>query len=193
MPVTQITLLQGYEPAIQTRLIGRVSNAVRSVIPAQEAGTTTFIQEVSAYRRDARVMLPGQGNTALADAEDIVRAFLQAMQSRDLQTASRHLAQDFEMIFPGARVMRTLQELVDWTRTRYQHVEKNHERWEQSWQGDTTVVYTSGTLSGRWPDGRDFAGIRFIDRFEIQSGLIRRQAVWNDLAEGRQALEQHPA
>ena len=72
MPVTQITLLKGYEPEVQARLIGRVSNAVRSVIPAQEAGTTTFIQEVSAYRRDARVMLPGDGNTALTDAGEAV-------------------------------------------------------------------------------------------------------------------------
>lgn len=185
MPVTQITLLRGYEPAVQSRLIGRVSNAVRSVIPAQEAGTTTFIQEVSAYRRDARVMLPGHGNPALADAEDIVRAFLQAMQARDLVAASSHLAPDFEMTFPGGRVMRHLQELVDWARTRYQRIEKSYETWEQSWQGDTTVVYTAGTLSGTWPDGSDFAGIRFIDRFELQSGLIRRQNVWNDLAEIR--------
>ncbi|MEK9895816.1 MAG: hypothetical protein VW518_05245, partial [Burkholderiaceae bacterium] len=62
MPVTQITLLRGYAADIQTRLVARVSAAVRSVIPAPEAGTTTFVQEVSTYRRDGRVF--EQGNVA---------------------------------------------------------------------------------------------------------------------------------
>jgi hypothetical protein len=34
-----------------------------------------------------------------------------------------------------------------------------------------------------WLDGTAFSGIRFIDRFEVAGGLIRRQDVWNDLAE----------
>jgi hypothetical protein len=44
----------------------------------------------------------------------------------------------------------------------------------------TRVVYIRGTLHGQWPDGTDFAGIHFIDRFELRDGLIRRQNVWND-------------
>jgi len=32
-------------------------------------------------------------------------------------------------------------------------------------------------------DGRPFEGIRFIDRFEIQDGLIVKQDVWNDMGE----------
>jgi len=185
MPVTQITLLKGYEPEVQARLIGRVSNAVRSVIPAQEAGTTTFIQEVSAYRRDARVMLPGDGNTALTDAETLVRGFLQAMQSRDLDAAAGYLASDFEMTFPGGQRMTRLQELVDWARNRYTRIEKTYEGFDQCWLGDTTVVYCFGTLSGQWTDGSEFAGIRFIDRFEVRAQRIQRQDVWNDLAESR--------
>ncbi len=38
---------------------------------------------------------------------------------------------------------------------------------------------------GRWPDGRPFEGVRFMDRFEVAGGLVRRQEVWNDLAEAR--------
>ena len=49
-----------------------------------------------------------------------------------------------------------------------------------------TVVYCRGTLAGEWPDGRAFAGVRFIDRFEIDdAGRIVDQQVWNDLGEAR--------
>ena len=48
---------------------------------------------------------------------------------------------------------------------------------------DGGIVYCYGTLSGEWPDGEAFSGIRFIDRFEFAGDLIARQMVWNDLAE----------
>nr|MBZ5087801.1 nuclear transport factor 2 family protein [Salmonella enterica subsp. enterica serovar Typhimurium] len=45
------------------------------------------------------------------------------------------------------------------------------------------VIYSNGTLYGEWPDGRPFAGNRFIDRFEVRDGKITRMDVWNDSAE----------
>lgn len=183
MPVTQITLLQGYDDETQARLIGRVSDAVRSVIPATEAGTTTYVQTVSSYRRDARVLHAGGGNAALPDAQAVVQAYLSAMQARDLDGAQKHLASGFTMIFPGGHVMTRLTDLLPWARARYQHVQKHDLAWEQSWQGDVSVVYCRGRLTGVWPDGRHFDGVRFIDRFELIQGLIHRQEVWNDLAE----------
>ena len=50
------------------------------------------------------------------------------------------------------------------------------------------MVYILGTLYGRWTDGSTFAGIRFVDRFEIREGLIVLQEVWNDIGEYRLAL-----
>ena len=47
------------------------------------------------------------------------------------------------------------------------------------------VVYARGALSGEWPDGAAFEGVRFIDRFEITGGKIVRQDVWNDIGEAR--------
>jgi hypothetical protein len=44
-----------------------------------------------------------------------------------------------------------------------------------------------GVLHGQWPDGAEFDGIRFIDRFLVVDGLLARQEVWNDLAEHRSA------
>ena len=187
MPVTQITLLKGYAPADQARLVARVSDAVRSVIPAAESGTTTFVQEVSTYRRDAQIRSGGDGQPTLPDALAVVQAYLEAMQARHLDAAQAHLAPGFVMVFPGGKTMTALAELMDWARQRYQRVSKSDVRWEQSWQGDTTVVYARCVLNGVWPDGQVFSAIRFIDRFEVHQGLIVRQEVWNDLAEHRQA------
>jgi hypothetical protein len=47
------------------------------------------------------------------------------------------------------------------------------------------VVFGHGTVHGTWLDGQAFEGIRFIDRIQVQDGLITRQDVWNDLAEHR--------
>jgi len=79
--------------------------------------------------------------------------------------------------------MHTLSELVNWAKGRYASVAKDYERFDESWGDGFTVVYCSGTLRGVWLDGSNFEGVRFIDRFEIADGKIRRQDVWNDLAE----------
>ena len=183
MPVTQITLLPGYERDVQERLVNRVSDAVRSVINSAEAGTTTFIQEVSTYRRDGRVF--AGGGAAHPVASEVVAAFLQAMQARDLPSAQGFLAPGFVMCFPGGARFNTLEDLVAWGRTRYQDVTKQFERFDECWASEGTVVYCHGTLQGHWLDGSAFSGIRFIDRFLVQGGQLVRQDVWNDLAEHR--------
>lgn len=188
MPVTQITLLKGYEQEAQQRLVDHVSKAVRSVIPAPEAGITTFIQEVVAYRRDGRFF--DQGNVALSSATEIVKSFLVAMQARDLMQSQNHLHADFQMVFPGGKTFHRIEELLVWAITRYQRVEKTFAHFDESWQGDRTVVYCTGNLNGVWPNGTAFENIRFIDRFEVVDGLLVRQDVWNDLGENYPTLPQ---
>ena len=109
--------------------------------------------------------------------------FLAAMQARELDAAQAFLAESFEMTFPGGQRMRALTELVAWAKNRYERVEKTYTGIDESWTDAGTVVYARGTLSGIWLDGRPFEGIRFIDRFEIQDGLIVKQDVWNDMGE----------
>lgn len=81
--------------------------------------------------------------------------------------------------------MHRLEELVAWSKPRYQRVGKTYERFDECWGDEATVVYCSGTLHGVWLDGTPFDGIRFIDRFEVVDGLLRRQDVWNDMGEVR--------
>ena len=181
MPVISITLLPGYSAEAEERLVGRVALAARSVIAAAAAGTTVFVNHAHTYQRDGRVF--SKGGPECANASELVRHFLALMQARDLAAASALLAPDFVMHFPGHTAMHTLGELVAWAKGRYTSVAKDYERFDESWGDGFTVVYCSGTLRGVWLDGSHFEGVRFIDRFEIADGKIRRQDVWNDLAD----------
>ena len=185
MPVVSITLLPGYDTDTQHRMVNRVANAVRSVIATPEAGTTVFINEVSTYRRDGKVF--SGGRAPHPEASDLVKAFLEAMQARDLETAQSFLHPHFQMCFPGGVVMHSLPDMVAWAQQRYSRIAKQYERFDESWQGDATVVFCQGTLQGQWLNGEAFSGVRFMDRMEVVDGLIMRQDVWNDLAEHRQA------
>jgi len=183
MPVVSITLLPGYEQATQHRMVNRVAQAVRSVIATPEAGTTVFVNEVSTYRRDGQVF--SEGRAAHPVATEVVQSFLLATQNRDLGAAQSFLHPKFRMCFPGGVVMHSLQELVTWAQQRYARIAKDYELFEESWQGDTTVVFCHGTLQGTWLNGQSFSGIRFMDRLVVQDGLITQQDVWNDLGEHR--------
>lgn len=183
MPIISITLLPGYSAETEQRLVQRMAQAARSVIAAPAAGTTVFVNHASTYQRDGRLF--NAGGPARPDAAASVREFLTLMQSRDLAAAARLLAPDFVMQFPGALPMHRLEQLIDWARGRYQRVGKSFERFDECWADEASVVFCSGTLSGLWLDGSAFEGIRFLDRFEVADGLIRRQDVWNDLAEAR--------
>jgi ketosteroid isomerase-like protein/phenylpyruvate tautomerase PptA (4-oxalocrotonate tautomerase family) len=181
MPVVSITLLPGYSPQARERLVERTARTVRSVIAASDAGTTVFVHEAATYQRDGRRF--SAGGPEVPEASALVRQFLERMQARELDAARQLLAPEFVMTFPGAAPMRDFAELLDWAKGRYSRIGKQFERFDECWGQEATVVYCSGTLEGVWLDGTAFAGIRFIDRFEVAGGLIRRQDVWNDLAE----------
>ncbi|MFK7996176.1 MAG: 3-hydroxybutyryl-CoA dehydrogenase [Granulosicoccus sp.] len=119
----------------------------------------------------------------LPDAQAIVQAYLNAMENRDLEKAQVFLHQEFSMTFPGGNTFTTLLQLVEWAKGRYQSIGKTYERFDQSQNGNETVVYCYGMLSGVTLEGIPFSDIRFVDRFVIVNGLIYSQLVWNDLAE----------
>ena len=183
MPVISVTLLPGYPQDAQHRLVQRLAHTARSVIDASDAGTTVFVQEVSAYRRDGNVF--SSGGPVLPEASQLVAQFLECMVARNFEAAQAFLAPSFEMVFPGGETMHQLTELLSWAAPRYQKVGKTKMHFDESWQSDKTVVYCRGMLNGVWLDGTEFKDIRFIDRFEVVKGKLQRQDVWNDLAEMR--------
>ncbi|MBR2513980.1 MAG: nuclear transport factor 2 family protein [Halomonas sp.] len=117
-----------------------------------------------------------------------VRAFLSAMEARDLVSAERYLAANVVMQFPGAPAIQRLSEVVEWAKTRYRRVSKTFHavdlcRYPSHGTSTTRcVVVCHGELAVEWLDGSTSTGVRFIDRFELTDGLITRQDVWNDLA-----------
>jgi limonene-1,2-epoxide hydrolase len=118
------------------------------------------------------------------EAAALVKRFLQAMENRDLAAACTMIAKDAGIIFPGGVEFKNQQDMVAAARDHYQWVKKEFE------QIDTAIlprgrvaVYVMGTLYGLNNFGVDFTGVRYIDRFEVEDGLIVSQEVWNDLAE----------
>jgi 4-oxalocrotonate tautomerase family enzyme len=183
MPVIELHVLEGYTAADKTRLCEALTDAVRIVVPAPPEAVTVMIHEMppAAYMRGRQHRTPA---AALPSPSEIVRDFLAAMEARDLERAQAMLGAGFTMTFPGTDPMHSLPELIEWAAPRYQFVTKTYEGFDalQS-AGEHAVVYCRGALSGKWPDGTVFEGIRFIDRFEVTAGLITRQDVWNDIAE----------
>ena len=125
----------------------------------------------------------------MATASDTVRAYLNAMEARDLDLARTFLGAGFEMTFPGGVSFTTPEQLVEWSRDRYRSVNKVYDVIDEASADVGAVVYCSGTLEGVWTDGSCFSNIRFIDRFELHDGKIVNQQVWNDLAEHKATIE----
>lgn len=185
MPVVTVRLIAGYDAEARARLARGLTDAVLGVIPAAPEAVTVMLDEIppTDYFRGGA---PRDPAPAAPDPAGIVRAFLGAMEARDLAEARSHLAPGFAMTFPGDVRMTTLEELVAWAAPRYRFVRKSYERFETV-PGAPAVVWCFGTLAGEWPDGTPFADIRFVDRFELVDGRIARQDVWNDLGETRGA------
>jgi hypothetical protein len=116
----------------------------------------------------------------------IAKSYLRAMEERDLDRAAAFVHATASFIFPGGVRREGIAEIVKGSASRYQFVGKTIDGCDAIATADGGVnVYVRGTLHGRWLDGRRFEGIRFVDRFEISGGKIRRQEVWNDAGEIR--------
>lgn len=189
MPVIQVSLIRGYSGELKQRLCKRITDAVQHSISVDPDGITVLLHEVEpdAYMRGGRPRIPGGASDEAAGEApaDVVRSFLEAMEARDMPRAESLLDEDFTMSFPGSVEMTRLDELVAWAGERYRFVRKRIAAFDTCDEGDHATVVCHGELDGEWPDGTPFAGVRFIDRFELRRGRILRQQVWNDLALAR--------
>ena len=122
-------------------------------------------------------------NQSPAAAVALIEIYLGAMEDRDLDAAKSCLGDGFSMVFPGGRILNSLEELIEWASPRYRWVKKTYDRFDPQESDDGIIVYCFGPLYGQWPDGVEFEGIRFIDRFVVRDGKLADQMVWNDLAE----------
>lgn len=184
MPVIKVTLIEGYDAQTIATLSRRLTDAVRATIAAPSEGITVIAEEVppTNYMRGGVARKPGP---PVSGASTVVMAYLAAMEARDIDLARSHLHVDFTMTFPSGRTMTSLEDLIEWSKTRYDHVTKRFEGYDEAFDGDRAILWCRGTLDGAWVGGIPFEGIRFCDRFELVAGRIIRQEVWNDLSEHR--------
>ncbi|MBL6778907.1 MAG: nuclear transport factor 2 family protein [Proteobacteria bacterium] len=182
MPVVKMTLIKGYSADVRRRMSQNITDLIVQMIGAVPEGTTVMIDEVdqASYMRGRENKNPIP--TAPA-ASEIVKSYLDAMEARDLTKAASFLSDGFWMEFPGPVRMRTLQELIDWSKPRYQKIAKTYFDFSEAYREQDTLVTCHGVLHGIWPDGAPFQDIRFIDQFTVAAGKITSQMVWNDLAE----------
>lgn len=124
----------------------------------------------------------------MSQRDEIVKMlsdFLVLTSERELEKASKYLAQDAELIFPGGYRYRSLQEMAEGAKGRYRWVKKRFDKWDvfPDESSGVTTAYSVGTLYGEDLSGQAFEGIRFVDRFEIKDGFIQLQEVWNDMGQ----------
>ncbi len=183
MPVINVTMLGGvYDAEVKTRIAEALTDAMRTVIAAPPEGVIVALNELPPgnYMRGRTFKTPGP---ALPDARDVVRTFLERMESRDLDAARGMLADGFRMVFPGGVEFAALEELIAWAKPRYNWVKKTYDAWDAAAREDGVAVTCQGTLHGEFPDGSLFEGVRFVDWFLVRDGKLVRQHVWNDLGE----------
>lgn len=112
----------------------------------------------------------------------IVDAYLQHCEDRELDAASRFLAPDVRMQFPGGVEHTALADMVA-TPKPYAWVRKHRDRFlVGAPTGDSTTVVSLGRLYGERLDGTAFDDVRYADVFILRDGLIVEQLVYNDLS-----------
>jgi len=181
MPMLQVSLLSGYSNELKERMTQALTAAIAGITRANPGAISIWIHEFdsSNYSRGGMARQP---STGAADPTSLVHDYLMAMEQRDLEKARKFLDENFVMTFPGSGELTSLNQVVEWSKGRYQFVKKTLESTNVAYEMDKIVVFVNGTLYGEWPDGTPFEGIRFIDRFEIFNDRLVRQDVWNDLA-----------
>lgn len=181
MPIVEAHILAGYSQEEKSQLTRAMTNAIRRVVPVRDQDVTVTLHELPPEQgRRSRSAVPVD-----LDPKQIALDYLAALEAREIERAEALLAAGFQMTFPGTEPMARIADLIDWAKDRYRFVRKTMDIVDAFDVGDSAVVYITGTLSGEWPDGAPFEGIRFIDRFEIKDGKLIRQDVWNDIAEER--------
>ena len=117
------------------------------------------------------------------DAAALIDRFLQLNEDRKLDEVQAMLAPGCKIEFPGGQRFANMAEIVENAKSRYTWVKKHRERYFVGVNGDQQTVTSVGTLYGVNLAGEEFSGVRYVDVFVIEDGLITEQMVWNDFCE----------
>lgn len=121
--------------------------------------------------------------TCLEHSVEVVSNFLHASMIPDPEQAATFMSKDVDITFTGRRDMKDTMAITEFNRARYMWVKKSIKQYDAVQKEDHCVVYSIGYLYGQWPDGTEFHGNRYTDRFEVRNGLITKMDVLNDSAE----------
>lgn len=121
----------------------------------------------------------------VTEAKAVVERYLELSMVPDPEGASAYVAEGFELVFTGGRRFSDPAESAAFNALRYAWVKKRFLRTDAALDPETgeVHVYNTGYLYGEWPDGTPFETNRYLDRFVVRDGRIRRTDVWNDSAE----------
>ena len=117
------------------------------------------------------------------DAAALIDKFLQLNEDRKMDEVQAMISPDCKIEFPGGIRFANMAEMVANAKTRYSWVKKHRDRYFVGVNGNQTTVTSIGKLYGVNLAGEEFEGIRYVDVFVIEDGLITEQMVWNDFCE----------
>jgi hypothetical protein len=117
------------------------------------------------------------------DAAAMIDKFLQLNEDRKIDEVQAMMSPDCVIEFPGGKRFKSIADMVENAMGRYNWVKKHRDRYFVGVNGNQTTVTSLGTLYGENLDGVAFDGIRYVDVFIIENGLIIEQRVWNDFGE----------
>jgi 23S rRNA (guanosine2251-2'-O)-methyltransferase len=170
-----IAVVMGAEGAGLRPLVAQTCDVLAriDIDPAMESLNVSAAASIalSAARRAAR------RHAAVA----LCRRYLRLMEARDLEAARTLLAPGFAMTFPGGLRFAAPEELAAWSAGRYRSIAKTYDHADATDAPGGMLVTLQGRLAGEGLYGEPFSGVRFIDWFRVEGGLIRDQRVWNDL------------
>jgi len=127
----------------------------------------------------------GAARSVHAEAIDIARDFLDALDRRDLGAATALLAPQFGMRVTGGHRFTSLADFANYAATRYAAMRKSGRQYDACDAALGVVVYAHGTMSGEWRDGGQFQDVRWVDRFLIQNGRIMELQTLSEIGEFR--------
>lgn len=110
----------------------------------------------------------------------VVEEFFDRMADDRRDSIGELFADDAVITLPGARFEGpgAPADFLAFLAPRYEWAGKEFDRWIES----GVEVVSVGTLYGVDNDGEEFAGVRYVDVYEVVDGHVTRLDIWNDLA-----------